>query len=201
MCQDGWPGNCWRAPRHPSSRRRRRWPVGPLHLGWFMNFTPGRMGQPAGGRRLAVGRQVLRRHGAGAGARVLRLHHDRGHADGVRGLRRQRRGRAEARAAGAEARSDAARRADRRGDHAAGRRRHDVHAGLSAVHAGAALLDAGPHRRRPVRLEHRHLGRGYRRRRISASTSCRRASSATRWPTNTSIWSANCSTRGTRTRW
>ena len=98
--------------------------------------------------------------------------------------------------AGAEARSGAARRADRGGDHAAGRRRDDVHAGLSAVHAGAAVLDAGPHRRRPLRLEHRHRRARTPRRRISASTSCRRASSATRWPTNTSIWSASCSIRG-----
>ena len=122
----------------------------------------GRMGPPAGRRRISLGRPVLRRHGAGAGARVLRLHHDRGHADGVRSLRRQRRGRAEARTPGAEARSGAARRTDRRGDHAPGCRRHDVDPGLSAVHAGTALLDAGPHRRRPFRLEHRHLRRGHR---------------------------------------
>ena len=149
-------------PRHSREQEAQAMAVGPLHLGWFMNFTPGEWDHPLGAGGSPVGRQVLRRHGAGAGARVLRLHHDRGHADGVRGLWRQRRGRAEARAAGAEARSGAARRADRGGDHAAGRRRHDVHAGLSAVHAGAALLDAGPHRRRPVRLEHRHLGRGHR---------------------------------------
>jgi alkanesulfonate monooxygenase SsuD/methylene tetrahydromethanopterin reductase-like flavin-dependent oxidoreductase (luciferase family) len=40
-----------------------------------------------------------------------------------------------------------------------------------------------------------------RRRRTSAWTSCRPASSATRWPTNMSTWSANCSTPGTRMRW
>ena len=119
-----------------------------------------RVGPSAVGGRLALGRQVLRGHGAGAGARLLRLHHDRGHADGVRSLRRQRRGRAEARLAGAEARSVAARRDHQRGDAAAGGRGDVLDPGLSAVDAGAAVLHAGPHRRRPVRLEHRHVRRG-----------------------------------------
>ena len=39
------------------------------------------------------------------------------------------------------------------------------------------------------------------RRRISAWTGCRRTSSATRWPTNTLIWSASFSIRGTRMPW
>ena len=60
----------------------------PFHLGWFMNFTPDEWNDPFAGRRHALGRQVLRRHGAGAGASLLRLHHARGHADGVGGLRR-----------------------------------------------------------------------------------------------------------------
>ncbi len=126
-----------------------------------------------------MGRQVLRRHGAGAGARLLRLHHDRGHADGVRGLWRQRRGRAEARAAGAEARSGAARGADRGGDHASWassprcprwpiRRscwRGSARRSTTSPAAGSAGTSS-PRARTP-------------RRRTSAWTSCRRANSAT----------------------
>lgn len=150
-----------RNPRRSGSRRCKRGRQS-ASSGLVHEFHAWRMGQPAGSRRVAMGRQILRGHGAGAGARVLRLHHDRGHADGVRGVWRQRGGRVETCAAGAEARSDAARCTDRGGDLAPWRRRHNVHLGLSAVHAGASLLDAGPHRRWAFRLEHRHFRRGHR---------------------------------------
>ena len=112
--------------RHPRASRAAVWHAaccGParvpqaarLHHGqqtpapWLVHeLHARRVGPSAVGRRLALGRPVLRGHGAGAGTRVFRLHHDRRHADGVRSLWRQRRGRVEARLAGAEARSVAA---------------------------------------------------------------------------------------------
>ena len=72
--------------------------------------------------------------------------------------------------------------------------------GLSAVPARAPLFDARSHRQGPVRLEHRDERRGHRPRRTSASTSCRRASCATRWPRNTWPSSTRCSTPGSRAR-
>src|SRR6202044_4176617 len=54
-------------------------------------FHPWRVGSPLDHRWIAVERRVLRRHGEGDGTSLLRLHHDRGHVDGVRDLRRQRR--------------------------------------------------------------------------------------------------------------
>ena len=160
-----------------------------FHLGWFCNFIVRRVEPPVRQRPAALGRQVLRRDGAGDGARLLRLHHARGHADGVRSLWRHRRSHAQARAAGAQARPAAARR-----DH---RRRHQRSSAWSrpcppwptrrscwpglpppstaSPAAGSAGTSSPPARTR--------------RRRISAWTSCRRASSATRWPTNTWTWS------------
>ena len=171
--------------------------VRPLHLGWFMNFTPGEWdhplaagGSPWDGKFYVDMAQALERacfdyimiedtlmvsetYGGSAEAALKHAlqvpKHDPSPLAALISA----------------------------GDDATGRGRDVVHPGLSAVHAGAALLDAGSHRRRAVRLEHRHLGRGHRRRRTSAWTSCRRANSATRWPTNMSIWSASCSTRGT----
>ena len=48
----------------------------------------------------------------------------------------------------------------------------------------------------PLWLEHRHQWRGRRPPSNSASTNCRRASCATRWPTNTWNWSTGSSIRG-----
>ena len=61
-------------------------------------------------------RPVLHRDGPGPRAGVLRLHHDRGHADGVRRLWRLMEGYSQARADGAQARSVAAGRDHGRGD-------------------------------------------------------------------------------------
>jgi hypothetical protein len=66
--------------------------------------------------------------------------------------------------------------------------------------AGAALFDARPHRGRAVRLEHRHVGRRHRGAEFGLDK-LRRVNSAMIWPTYASIWAANCSTHGTRTRW
>ncbi len=54
-----------------------------FHLAWFTMFDTDEWLDPVVGRRQAVGRRVLCRHGEGAGAGLLRLHHARGHADGV----------------------------------------------------------------------------------------------------------------------
>src|SRR5215475_1319503 len=44
-CQGGWPRNCWPGSRHPRQEMRNM--AGkPLHLGWFMNFTPGEWDHP-----------------------------------------------------------------------------------------------------------------------------------------------------------
>ena len=115
-------------------------------------------------------------------------------------LRRQHGDLPQARHHGAEARSGAARRADRREHQQHGRGRDLVDAGLSAVHAGAAVL-----RRSITSAGGGSAGTSSpaartTRRRTSASTSCRHASSATTWPTSTSIFACSCGTAGTRTR-
>ncbi len=57
---------------------------------------------------MPVEREVLHRDGPGDGEGLLRLHHDRGHADGVRGVRRHHGGVPEVRDHGAQARPGAA---------------------------------------------------------------------------------------------
>ena len=130
----------------------------PLHLGWFMNFTPGEWDHPmaAGGSpwdgkfyvdmALALERACFDYIMIEDTLMVSEAYGDSAEAALKHALQVPKHDPMPLAALIS------------RGHNAAWRRRHDVHAGLSAVHAGAALLDAGPHRRRPVRLEHRHLG-------------------------------------------
>ena len=97
-----------------------------FHLGWFMNFTTNEWNTPFGNGGMPWNGQFYIEMAQAMETGLLRLHHDRGHAHGVRGLRRDDGGVPEVRDHGAQARPGAAG-GDHRGGHLqAGRGRDDV---------------------------------------------------------------------------
>ena len=171
----------------------------PFHLAWFFNFVADEWNGHVGLRRRAVGRRVLHRDGRAARACVLRLRDPRGQVQvsDVYG------GTMEAELKhGVAPKHDPAPLATLL---AYCTKRLGIVATLSTSFYPPWLLARlmrhdRPHRRRPLRLEHRHVGRGHAPRRTSAWTSSTSTTCATTWRTSTSTSSTSSGSRGSPTR-